>query len=111
MGRGLHHRRRDGSTPYGRPCITVDRTDAAIDVGESSNKESMEMSVHMTLEPRRTISVVQERRSDRDRELVEALRLHEPTSVQPGELGGGPPSHEGASASRVPLAVEDLQPS
>jgi len=42
----------------------------------------METSLHMTLEPKPTISAVRERRVDRDRELVEALRLHEPTAVE-----------------------------
>ncbi len=40
------------------------------------------MSLQMTLEPKPTISVVQERRVDRDRDLVEALRLHEPTAAE-----------------------------
>jgi RNA polymerase sigma-70 factor (ECF subfamily) len=40
------------------------------------------MSLQMTLEPKPTISVVQERRADRDRELVEALRLRETTAVE-----------------------------
>jgi len=40
------------------------------------------MSLQMTLEPKPTISAVQERRADRDRELVEALRLHEPTAAE-----------------------------
>ena len=40
------------------------------------------MSLQMTLEPKPTTSVVQERRADRDRELVEALRLREPTAAE-----------------------------
>jgi RNA polymerase sigma-70 factor (ECF subfamily) len=36
----------------------------------------------MTLEPKPTTSVAQERRADRDRELVEALRLREPTAAE-----------------------------
>ena len=40
------------------------------------------MSLQMTLEPKPAISVVQERRADRDRELVEALRLGEPTATE-----------------------------
>ena len=39
------------------------------------------MSLQMTLDPEPTISIVQERRADRDRELVEALRLDEPTAA------------------------------
>jgi len=41
----------------------------------------MEMSLQVTLDPRPG-TVVQGRRVDRDRELVEALRLHEPTAVE-----------------------------
>jgi RNA polymerase sigma-70 factor (ECF subfamily) len=41
----------------------------------------MEMSLQMTLDPKPG-TVVQGRRVDRDRELVEALRLHEPTAVE-----------------------------
>src|SRR6266403_3453169 len=41
----------------------------------------MEMSLHMTLDPKPG-TVVQGRRVDRDRELVDALRLHEPTAVE-----------------------------
>ena len=40
------------------------------------------MSLQMTLEPKPTTSVAQERRADRDRELVEALRLREPTAAE-----------------------------
>ena len=40
------------------------------------------MSLQMTLEPKPTTSAVQERRADRDRELVEALRLREPTAAE-----------------------------
>ena len=40
------------------------------------------MSLQMTLEPTPTISVVQERRADRDRDLVEGLRLHEATAAE-----------------------------
>ena len=40
------------------------------------------MSLQMTLEAKPTIRAVQERRADRDRELVEALRLHEPTAAE-----------------------------
>src|SRR2546426_10273754 len=47
-----------------------------------ARRESTEMSLQMTLEPKPTISAVQERRADRDRELVEALRLHEPTAAE-----------------------------
>jgi len=36
----------------------------------------------MTLEPTPTISVAQERRVDRDRDLVEGLRLHEATAAE-----------------------------
>jgi RNA polymerase sigma-70 factor (ECF subfamily) len=44
----------------------------------------MEMSLQMTLEPKPTptIGVVQERRADRDRDLLEGLRLHEPTAAE-----------------------------
>src|SRR6266850_5502121 len=42
----------------------------------------MEMSLHMTLEPQATTGAVQARRADPDRELVEALRLHEPIAVE-----------------------------
>src|SRR5882724_10420032 len=42
----------------------------------------MAMSLQMTLRPKSTPSVAQERRFDRDRELVEALRLHEPTAAE-----------------------------
>jgi RNA polymerase sigma-70 factor, ECF subfamily len=42
----------------------------------------MEMSLHMTLEPKPTTGAVQERRADPDRELVEALRLHEPIAAE-----------------------------
>ena len=40
------------------------------------------MSLHMTLEPKATTGAVQARRADPDRELVEALRLHEPIAVE-----------------------------
>jgi len=40
------------------------------------------MSLQMTLEPKPTTSVAQERRADRDRELVEALRLRESTAAE-----------------------------
>ena len=40
------------------------------------------MSLQMTLEPTPTISVAQERRVDRDRDLVEGLRLHEATAAE-----------------------------
>src|SRR2546421_7709215 len=40
------------------------------------------MSLQMTLEAKPTIRAVQERRADRDHELVEALRLHEPTAAE-----------------------------
>src|SRR5881409_1223854 len=40
------------------------------------------MSLQMTLEPTTTVSVVQERRADRDRRLVEALQQQEPTAAE-----------------------------
>src|SRR2546427_2117663 len=40
------------------------------------------MSLQMTLEPTPTISVAQERRVDRDRDLVEGLRRHEATAAE-----------------------------
>jgi DNA-directed RNA polymerase specialized sigma24 family protein len=40
------------------------------------------MSLHMTLEPKPTAGAVQERCADRDRELVEALRLHKPIAAE-----------------------------
>ena len=40
------------------------------------------MSLNMTLEPKPTASAVQERRADPDRELVEALRLHEAIAAE-----------------------------
>src|SRR5437867_6620898 len=40
------------------------------------------MSLQMTLEPTPTVSVVQELRADRDRDLVEGLRLHEVTAAE-----------------------------
>jgi RNA polymerase sigma-70 factor, ECF subfamily len=40
------------------------------------------MSLQMTLEAKPAVSVVQERRGDRDCELVEDLRLGEPTAVE-----------------------------
>lgn len=40
------------------------------------------MSLHMTLERKPTTGAAQERRADPDRELVEALRLHEPIAVE-----------------------------
>jgi len=40
------------------------------------------MNLHMTLEPKPTTGAAQERRADPDRELVEALRLHEPIAVE-----------------------------
>jgi RNA polymerase sigma-70 factor, ECF subfamily len=40
------------------------------------------MSPQMRLEPEPTNSVVREGRADRDHELVEALRLHEPTAAE-----------------------------
>ena len=40
------------------------------------------MSLQMTLEPTPTISVAQERRADRDRDLVEGLRRHEATAAE-----------------------------
>src|SRR5258708_7825912 len=42
----------------------------------------MAMSLQMTLRPKSTPSGAQERRFERDRELVEALRLHEPTAAE-----------------------------
>src|SRR6266850_3068365 len=42
----------------------------------------MEMSLHMTLEPQATTGAVQERRADPDRELVEALRLHDAIAAE-----------------------------
>ena len=40
------------------------------------------MSRHITLDPEPTVRVAPERRADGDRELVEALRLHEPAAVE-----------------------------
>src|SRR2546427_9232820 len=40
------------------------------------------MSLQITLEPTPTISVAQERRVDRDRDLVEGLRRHEATAAE-----------------------------
>jgi len=40
------------------------------------------MSLQMTLEPTPTISVAQERRADRDRDLMEGLRRHEATAAE-----------------------------
>src|SRR5467141_458281 len=40
------------------------------------------MSLQMTLEPTPTISVAQERRVDRDRDLVEGLRRHEAAAAE-----------------------------
>src|SRR5258705_11419730 len=42
----------------------------------------MEMSLHMTLEPKPGTGAVQERRADPDRELVEALRLHDAIAAE-----------------------------
>src|SRR2546427_8755797 len=42
----------------------------------------MEMSLHMTLEPKPATGAVQERRADPDRELVEALRLHDAIAAE-----------------------------
>jgi len=42
----------------------------------------MEMSLHMTLEPKPTTGVVQERRTDPDRKLLEALKLHEAIAAE-----------------------------
>jgi RNA polymerase sigma-70 factor (ECF subfamily) len=59
----------------------VDCPDIAIGVAENS-EESMEMTLQMPLQPKPAISDVQEPRVDPDRELVEALRLHEPTAAE-----------------------------
>ena len=40
------------------------------------------MSLHMTLEPKPTTGVVQERRTDPDRKLLEALKLHEAIAAE-----------------------------
>jgi RNA polymerase sigma-70 factor, ECF subfamily len=42
----------------------------------------MEMSLHMTLEPKPTTGGVQERRADPDHDLVQALRLHEAIAAE-----------------------------
>src|SRR6266566_6153205 len=65
----------------GRPALSEERRRDSRDVSRCLEMEDMDMSLSAILEPE-TSTVGHRPRADRDLDLLEALRLHEPTAVE-----------------------------